>query len=261
MKLILAIDGLAKSTIYLLSSDFEGMELEDEPDYTTLISSCRAFNGFFLLTLGLPEDFGVLMKREGDKVTLCYPDDFNLLLPTYSIRKVELPARELGLCMKSAALNALGRLDDRIPEGLRDEYLEWKRRIMEYISASKYWGLYRIVTAFPPSSGRYSQEVISIFAFSFFPQDGDRGFPMLVLGDRPVFISETPVTLDEFMSSLKALQSMDAFPKKLWDLKIRVEGEWVCLTLRSGREVQVTRKKTRRDNPDFHPEPKSGSQQ
>ncbi|NJE01959.1 hypothetical protein E3E42_08650 [Thermococcus sp. JdF3] len=85
--------------------------------------------------------------------------------------------------------------------------------------------------------------MISIFAFSFFPQDGDRGFPVLVLGDGPVFISEDPVALDEFMSSLKALQSMDVFPKKLWDLKIRAEGGRVCLTFRGGREVQVTRKK------------------
>nr|WP_206204548.1 hypothetical protein [Thermococcus sp. 21S7] len=65
----------------------------------------------------------------------------------------------------------------------------------------------------------------------------------MVLGDGPVFISEDPVALDEFMSSLKALQSMDVLPKKLWGLKIRAEGEWVCLTLRGGREIQVTHKK------------------
>ncbi|WP_367884034.1 hypothetical protein [Thermococcus sp. JCM 11816] len=56
---------------------------------------------------------------------------------------------------------------------------------------------------------------------------------MLVLEEGgPVFISEDPVTLDEFISSLKALHSMDALPKKLWDLKIMAEGGWVHLTLR-----------------------------
>ncbi|WP_297062173.1 hypothetical protein [Thermococcus sp.] len=134
LKLILAIGSLAKGTAYLLSSDFKGMELEDEPDYTTLISSCKAFDGFFLLTLGLPEDFGVIMKRKNGKVVLCYPDDFNALLPTYSIRKVELSARGLGLCMKTVTLNALGRLDDEVPEGLRAEYLWWKRKVMDDIS-------------------------------------------------------------------------------------------------------------------------------
>ena len=74
------------------------------------------------------------MKRMDNKVTLCYPENFNLLLPTYSVRKVELSARELGLCMKSAALNALRRLDDEIPEDLRNEYSGWKRKIMEDIS-------------------------------------------------------------------------------------------------------------------------------
>lgn len=47
LKLILAIESLAYGTLYLLSDDFEEMELEDEPDYTTLISSCRAFDGFY----------------------------------------------------------------------------------------------------------------------------------------------------------------------------------------------------------------------
>ena len=134
LKLILAIDSLAKGTAYFLSSDFKGMELEDEPDYTTLISSCKAFDGFFLLTLGLPEDFGVVMKRKNDKVILCYPDDFNVLLPTYSVRRVELSAGELGLCMRTATLDALGRLDDEVPEGLRAEYLWWKRKVMDDIS-------------------------------------------------------------------------------------------------------------------------------
>ncbi|QDA31168.1 hypothetical protein FH039_05550 [Thermococcus indicus] len=82
-----------------------------------------------------------------------------------------------------------------------------------------------------------------MITFSFFPQDGNRGFPVLVLGDGPVFISEDPVALDEFMSPLKALQSNDVPPKKLWDMEIRAEGGWVCLTLQGGREVQVTRKK------------------
>ena len=54
LKLILAIDSLLRGAGYLLSRDFKGMELEDEPDYTTLISSCRAVNGFFILSLGLP---------------------------------------------------------------------------------------------------------------------------------------------------------------------------------------------------------------
>ncbi|MPW40127.1 hypothetical protein GBV73_10780 [Thermococcus sp. 101 C5] len=83
--------------------------------------------------------------------------------------------------------------------------------------------------------------MISIFAFSFSPRDGDRGFPVLVLEEGPVFISEDPVTLDEFISSLKALHSMDALPKKLWDLKIMAEGGWVHLTLWDGGEVQLTR--------------------
>ncbi|NPB03082.1 MAG: hypothetical protein GXO39_01520, partial [Thermotogae bacterium] len=74
LRLILTIESLAKGATYLLSNDFEGMELEDEPDYTTLIGSCKAFDGFFLLTLGLPEDFGVIMKRKNGKVILCYPD-------------------------------------------------------------------------------------------------------------------------------------------------------------------------------------------
>ncbi|WP_258083523.1 hypothetical protein [Thermococcus thermotolerans] len=126
LKLILAINSLAKGTIYLLSSNFEGMEIEDEPDYTTLISSCKAFDGFFLLTFGLPEDFGVTMKRKNGKVVLCCPDDFNVPLPTYSIRKVELSARELGLCMAKAVFDAFGRLDTKVPEGLRDEYLRWR---------------------------------------------------------------------------------------------------------------------------------------
>jgi len=134
LKLILAIDSLAKGTAYLLSSNFERMELEDEPDYTTLISSCKAFDGFFLLTLGLPEDFGVIIKRKNGKVVLCYPDDFNALLPTYSVRKVGLSAGELGLCMRTATLNALGRLDDEIPGDLRAEYLGWKRKVMDDIS-------------------------------------------------------------------------------------------------------------------------------
>ena len=110
------------------------MELEDEPDYTTLISSCKAFDGFFLLSLGLPEDFGVILKREDDRVTICSPDNFNLPLPTYSVRKVGLSAGELGLCMRTATLNALGRLDDEILGDLRAEYLGWKRKVMDNIS-------------------------------------------------------------------------------------------------------------------------------
>jgi len=134
LKLILAIDSLARGTAYLLSSNFERMELEDEPDYTTLISSCKAFDGFFLLSLGLPEDFGVILKREDDRVTICSPDNFNLPLPTYSVRKVGLSAGELGLCMRTATLNALGRLDDEILGDLRAEYLGWKRKVMDNIS-------------------------------------------------------------------------------------------------------------------------------
>ncbi|WP_245612383.1 hypothetical protein [Palaeococcus ferrophilus] len=65
---------------------------------------------------------------------------------------------------------------------------------------------------------------------------------MLVLEDGPLFISEDPVPLDDFISSLKALQSTEVLPKKLWDLKIMAEGGWVYLTLRDGREVQVTPK-------------------
>ncbi len=135
LKLVLAIESLAQGSKYLLSGDFGDMELEDEPDYTTLISSCKAFDGFFLLTLGLPEDFGVIMKRKTGKVVLCYPNDFNALLPTYSVRRVELSAMELGLCMKTSTLNALGRLDDEVPESLRAEYLGWKRKIMDDISS------------------------------------------------------------------------------------------------------------------------------
>lgn len=82
-----------------------------------------------------------------------------------------------------------------------------------------------------------------MITFSFFLQDGDRGFPVLVLEDGPVFISEDPVVLDEFMSSLKALQSMENPPERLWDLKIRAEGGRVCLTLPDGGKVHVTRKK------------------
>jgi hypothetical protein len=107
------------------------MELEDEPDYTTLISSCRAFDGFFLLSLGLPEDFGVLMKRRDDKVTLCYPNNFSTLLPVYSVEKVKLPAKELGEFMRGAVFNVLEELEAEIPGNLRDEYLRWKKEIME----------------------------------------------------------------------------------------------------------------------------------
>ncbi|WP_232473286.1 hypothetical protein [Thermococcus thioreducens] len=63
---------------------------------------------------------------------------------------------------------------------------------------------------------------------------------MLVLEDGPVFISETPVTLDEFMSSLKALQSMENLPGRLWDLRIRAEGRGFCLILPDGREMQTS---------------------
>ncbi|WP_258083524.1 hypothetical protein [Thermococcus thermotolerans] len=66
---------------------------------------------------------------------------------------------------------------------------------------------------------------------------------MLVLEDGPVFISEDPVVLDEFMGSLKTLQSMENPPERLWNLKVRVEGGMVCLTLPDGRGVQVARKK------------------
>ena len=133
LKLVLAIESLAQGAKYLLSGDFGDMELEDEPDYTTLISSCKAFDGFFLLTLGLPEDFGVIMKRKNDKVVLCYPNDFNVLLPTYSVMRVELSAGDLGLCIKTATLSALGRLDDEIPEGLRNEYLRWREMVLRVV--------------------------------------------------------------------------------------------------------------------------------
>ncbi|MCD6373404.1 MAG: hypothetical protein J7L37_07670 [Thermococcus sp.] len=54
LRLILAIESLAKGATYLLSNDFEGMGLEDEADYTTLISSCRAFEGFSCSPLDCP---------------------------------------------------------------------------------------------------------------------------------------------------------------------------------------------------------------
>ena len=80
-------------------------------------------------------------------------------------------------------------------------------------------------------------------SFSFFLRDGDRGFPVLVLEDGPVFISEDPVPLGEFMSSLKALQSMENPSERPWGLKVRAEGGTVCLTLPDGRGVRVARKK------------------
>ncbi len=115
LRLVLTIESLAQGAKYLLSGDFEGMELEDEPDYTTLISSCRAFDGFFLLSLGLLEDFGVVLKWEKGRVTVCCPDNFDLPLPTYSVRKCEAVAKELGECMRKTTLEGVERLNAESP--------------------------------------------------------------------------------------------------------------------------------------------------
>lgn len=86
-------------------------------------------------------------------------------------------------------------------------------------------------------------EVTAIFTFSFFFRDGNRGFPVLVLKDGSVFISEDPMTLDEFIGSLKALQSMENPPERLGNLKITARGKMICLILLDGRKIQITRKK------------------
>ncbi|WP_048147918.1 hypothetical protein [Palaeococcus ferrophilus] len=133
LRLVLTIESLAQGAKYLLSNNFANMELEDEPDYTTLISSCGAFDGFFLLSLGLPEDFGVILKRENNNVTLCYPDNFDIPLPTYSVKKLGAPARELGECMRKATLEGVERLLIEIPKALRSEYLEWREEVLKIL--------------------------------------------------------------------------------------------------------------------------------
>lgn len=133
LRLILTIESLAQGAKYLLSNNFEDMELEDEPDYTTLISSCGTFNGFFLLSLGLPEDFGVVLKRENHRVTLCYPDNFDIPLPTYSVKKWEAPAEELGECMRKAAIEGIENLFIEITKALRGEYLEWGEKVLKIL--------------------------------------------------------------------------------------------------------------------------------
>lgn len=76
--------------------------------------------------------------------------------------------------------------------------------------------------------------------FSFYFTTEEDGFPVLITAEEPIFITEEPIPVKEFINMLMGLVNLRTVSTDIFGLKIMKNGEYVKIRLPDGRNIQVS---------------------
>ena len=76
--------------------------------------------------------------------------------------------------------------------------------------------------------------------FSFYFTTEEDGFPVLITAEEPIFITEEPIPVKEFMNMLMGLVNSRTVSTDIFKLKIMKNGEYIRIRLPDSRNIQVS---------------------